>query len=103
MSDYTPETGDVRDFYTFGMAGWDHTLHYDPEAYAEFDRWLAQHDREVAAQALRDAASSTLPFSQVISGSTDPSHIPLVQTLPVFNYNQVTWLRAEADRIEAGE
>ena len=33
------------------------------EGYAphEFDRWLKAHDAEVAAQALRDAASAPIP------------------------------------------
>lgn len=49
MSEYTPDTEDVRDYYGRDIDGW-------PEAKrgAEFDRWLAAHDREVAAKALRN-------------------------------------------------
>jgi len=64
-TDHTPTTSDVRDLYT--TAGWDHTLHYDQEAYAEFDRWLARHDAEVAAQALREAA---IDFRYILLDST---------------------------------
>lgn len=38
----TPTTEDVRDSYTVAWAGWDTTARYDMEAYAEFDRWLAE-------------------------------------------------------------
>ena len=37
----TPTTEDVRSSYTVAWAGWDTSMQYDPEAYAEFDRWLA--------------------------------------------------------------
>lgn len=47
-----------------------------------FDRWLAQHDREVAARALREAADA---FQAV---------------WPVYGD---TWLRDRADRIERGD
>lgn len=57
MSDeYTPTTEDVRDAYTHGAAllppyysdGFQAAL---AGRRAEFDRWLAAHDREVAARA----------------------------------------------------
>lgn len=54
MSDYTPTTDNVRfGFVTAPMA-------HEPREYAEaeFDRWLAKHDREVAARALEDAAGA---------------------------------------------
>lgn len=56
MSEYTPDTEAVRDAYAsfwerrYGPAVW-----YE-RCQDEFDRWLAQHDAEVRAQALRDAA-----------------------------------------------
>lgn len=45
MTDYTPDTATVRDNY----AAWS-------DAYPEFDRWLAEHDRQVKADALREFA-----------------------------------------------
>ena len=46
MSDYTPTTEDVE----FCFVG-----EYDPEMRSRaFHRWLAAHDREVRAQALRE-------------------------------------------------
>jgi len=43
MTEHTPTTEDVRKRYTFHASGIRH-----PEYAAEFDRWLEQHDREVA-------------------------------------------------------
>jgi hypothetical protein len=54
MSDeYTPTTGVVRD-------EWVHLEGFIipdgvPKREAAFDRWLAAHDRQVAAKAIRDA------------------------------------------------
>jgi hypothetical protein len=52
MSDYTPATDRIRDFYIDG------TIRDVPQAQAEgeFDRWLAEHDRQVKADAWEDAA-----------------------------------------------
>lgn len=55
--EYTPTTDEVRSMFTVGIS--------DPtnpkpvparRALHEFDRWLAAHDREVKAKALRDAS-----------------------------------------------
>lgn len=65
MTDYdTPATDEVRsDYRPISWANYDPER--DPDADAMFDRWLAVHDREVAAQALRDAADDrTSPASQ---------------------------------------
>lgn len=47
MSEYTPTTEEVRDSYdyqfTLGMS--------DISRIAEFDRWLAEHDRVVKSKA----------------------------------------------------
>ena len=45
-----PDTQTMRDAYSQHV-----TDTVDPAAYAEFDRWLATHDAEVAAGALLDA------------------------------------------------
>ena len=83
MSKYTPTTEYVRDFY----AKFTPSILIDrrPNGYeraeAEFDRWLAEHDREVAAGALRDAAGSAIPRKALAQGTRD-------------------WLRARADQIK---
>ena len=80
MSEYTPLTGQVRaayaNYYRHKSAHAESVDALD----AEFSRWLAAHDREVAAGALRDAADEW-------GGST---HGPRA------------WLRARADQIEKG-
>lgn len=59
MSDYTPTTEEVREDYALGRnevvgAGW-----YDQHR-AEFDRWLAAHDAEVASKAWDEGVSVAL-------------------------------------------
>ena len=53
MTEYTPTTEVVRLQHT---GGWHVESIPGRNALAEFDRWLAAHDAEVAANALRDAA-----------------------------------------------
>lgn len=53
MTDYTPTTDEVRAVSTGG----------NPWQEARFDRWLAAHDREVAARVLRDAADALAEFA----------------------------------------
>lgn len=55
-----------------------------PERTEQFDRWLAEHDREVAAQALRDAARYIVTMPGRTDGIAD-------------------WLHVRADRVAAGE
>ena len=45
MSDYTPTTKEVRDYYVRDPEM------LAPEIDAEFNRWLTQHDAEITAQA----------------------------------------------------
>jgi hypothetical protein len=53
MSDeYTPTTDEVQSYYNIGRNEFESEWET-----AEFDRWLAVHDREVAARALEDAAN----------------------------------------------
>lgn len=47
MTDYIPTTEEMRRFYALEMA-WQEG---PDEAYAQFDRWLEDHDRQVAAKA----------------------------------------------------
>jgi len=42
----TPSTEDVREYFAFGdFHGWSERV---PDRYELFDRWLAEHDRQVA-------------------------------------------------------
>lgn len=50
MSDYTPTTAEIRKGYIGEPA--DHFM--DPLVGAEFDRWLAAHDREVWRAGYKD-------------------------------------------------
>ena len=95
MSDYTPTTADVRHAYV------------SARSEEEFDRWLAAHDAEVAAQALGDAADK-------IHVSLQQAHKRARHTLdPMFSQhdqglwdgykNAENWLRDRAYRIERGE
>ena len=74
MSDYTPTTDEVRDAATQCPDG-------IPDA--EFDRWFNAHDREVRAQALREAASAPIPRA----------------ALNARNNGLRQWLRNRADQI----
>lgn len=69
MSDeYTPTTAQVRDGFAIDPIAEYHdplTNHTEPGRRA-FDRWLAEHDREVAAEALDDAADA---YYNNVSGS----------------------------------
>lgn len=56
MTDFTPTTEQVRQAY--GVA---HELTGASMDEREFDRWLAQHDREVAAEAW-DAAVKAMRY-----------------------------------------
>ena len=61
MADYTPTTGEVRDAYVRRRAD-EKRFFYDsrtrPRARAEFERWLATHDREVAEKAWDEAVDT---------------------------------------------
>lgn len=81
---HTPTTGYVRKTYSLGYLDgllYDEQQAQQAENLAEFDQWLAQHDAEVAAKALRGAASAPIPRAVLASGLRQ-------------------WLRERADRIE---
>ena len=89
--EYTPTTGYVRDAYCHvhqGVMGERGDAAHE-KFHAEFDRWLAAHDREVAAKALRDAAA--LVFVGWSGGYVDEG---------VARQQFEDWLYARADRIE---
>lgn len=58
MSEYTPTTAEVREFYSYGCG----PRHTWKESQADFDVWLKAHDAEVeraaAEKALREAADA---------------------------------------------
>lgn len=54
VADHTPTIGEVRDTYADDQAKY--RGRGVENAYADFDRWLADHDRRVRAEALRNAA-----------------------------------------------
>ena len=92
---YTPTTEEVRSVYG------------GPRCEPEFDRWLAAHDAEVAAQALREAADRihvSLQQAHKRAGRTlDPMFSQHDQGLWDGYKNAENWLRDRADRIERGE
>lgn len=55
-ADYTPTTGDVIHAYQLGRTTCGCCCDLTMEDINAFQRWLAAHDREVAAKALEDAA-----------------------------------------------
>lgn len=58
--EYVPTTDEIREaaVETGGYSPWfPPTPERDAKRGVAFDRWLAEHDREVAADALRDAAT----------------------------------------------
>ena len=84
MSEYIPNTKAVRTNYVMTML---RVRRRDIDPYLAFDRWLAEHDREVAAKALRDAAQDSQmgPVSYGWSASGIAS-----------------WLKGRAKQIEKG-
>lgn len=57
MDEYTPSTEEVREAYAH-EADSIGEVQYRPENHAEFDRWLAEHDRAVAANAWDEGFTS---------------------------------------------
>lgn len=54
MSDYTPSTERVKNAYHWSRYYSDPRFRYSQGALKEFDRWLAQVEREAAARALAE-------------------------------------------------
>jgi phage terminase Nu1 subunit (DNA packaging protein) len=91
MSEYTPTTDEVRAMYVTGTPP--HRVSV-PQGNAEFDRWLAQHDAEVAARALRQAADDW----QTGEWANVPRHADRVaDRLGAAQYVS-DWLRARAEK-----
>jgi hypothetical protein len=70
MAEYTPTTRDVKRKYMLVVPGSgeaERAFHYGPtNKGTEFDRWLAEHDREVYQRAIEECKRSyhagTEPF-----------------------------------------
>ena len=90
MSDHMLDTDGIR-----ALLSWDHVNdEYSEDKAARFDHWLAEHDREVAKQALEDAAEHVAQPGVVWFGGGDVKvyeapwgHTPLELS---------EWLRARA-------
>jgi phage terminase Nu1 subunit (DNA packaging protein) len=93
MADYGPTTDEVRAMYVTGTPPHRVTV---PAGNDEFDRWLAQHDAEVAAKALRQAADDW----QAGEWANVPRHADRVADRLGAAQHVSDWLRAEADRTE---
>ena len=86
--DYTPTTGEVR--ATF-RSGWTLTREgTSAGAGPAFNRWLIDHDRQVAAQALRDAADEVDLDPTATGGYSGHRNAEAAAE---------TWLRARADTL----
>ena len=92
-----PDIRDVREAYQYGAGELPsyHSANYGAiwrERGAEFDMWLAERDREVAAKALHEAAHAI------------PDVLPLSGGGLSIDYggSRAAWLHARADGVSAG-
>lgn len=61
---YTPTTEDIREYVETADRVTAHMFSHDtPDAAKAFDRWLAAHDAQVRAEALREAAEFIQPWN----------------------------------------
>lgn len=56
-TEYTPTTGEVRAFYVAGIPPHRASV---PEGNAEFDRWLAAHDRAMKVEVWDEGAKAMM-------------------------------------------
>ena len=90
MSEYTPTTYTVRTNYAMTML---RVGRKDIDPYSAFDRWLAEHDREVAAKTLIYAAQDIYLPSDGPSTYVDIGYAEHLASL---------YLKERAERIEKG-
>lgn len=106
MADHTPTTDHVRKLYTLAYAwrGYDDVDAGESDLSsnrhdqrAEFDRWLAAHDAEIAreaeARALREAADQLTEIADDYDTCSE-----LHAALRECDLDTAHWLRARADR-----
>jgi hypothetical protein len=90
MTRENPTTAEIRNWATY-VPDTSIGMHVSEQDAAAFDRWLAAHDREVAAKALRDVADEF--FASLPDGTPNGR---------AYNSYRVAWmLRERADLIEA--
>ena len=70
MSDYTPNTGIVKAAYMVHMSGHERIEHKD--AATEFDRWIAEHDRQIAETAWEEGATTAYYYAPDGYPETNP-------------------------------
>ncbi|WP_019148799.1 hypothetical protein [Timonella senegalensis] len=86
---YTPTTKQVREWYTHRNGEGFYAKRLRSRAQ-EFDRWLAEHDREVKAQALEEAADDVwAQFGPTVMGPGDLDDVYFPE-----------WLRARAQQLK---
>ena len=74
MSNYTPDTGTVRAAHVRAMR--DAFIAAEGEHIEEFDRWLAEHDAEVAERALGSVAGrmfTTEAYNVLTGRNSEPT------------------------------
>lgn len=74
MSDYTPTTEQVKDLYHLGALDVGPNVDIE-ETLAMFDRWLAAHDREVAALAWDEGFLECVDHDGYVAASGIPLHV----------------------------
>ena len=99
MTKYTPTVDEVRDRYADGRTGIGEWTRFDEsvkraveEAYAEFDRMIAEVEREAAARALEEAASW---MQDGVGEAYNPSETDYAQQKREAKARRA-WLRARA-------
>lgn len=71
MSDYMPLTGIVKAAYVGHMNNIENLKHED--AAEEFDRWIAEHDRQVAAEAWNEGYQAGVHDERIAAGWDYPA------------------------------
>lgn len=61
MDEYTPSTADIRRKWVFDYYD-DFSVEETKELHGEFERWLTEHDREIAERAWGEGALATEDF-----------------------------------------
>lgn len=71
-SEYTPTTDEVRDDYQWGRHACGCCAERLPEDLEAFDRWLAEHDRQVAERAWGEGFNAGQAWEADVNSRTIP-------------------------------
>lgn len=71
----------------------------DEGVQAFYREWVRNHD----AALIESLAEARIPFSQAVSGSTDPKHVPTMHTRFAIDHVGRSWLRERARQVREGE